>query len=243
VRSDSAPGPGDTPRFDLTVQVSPRPEGPVSATVFSTGTLASAEIQLLIARLHDLNNARSARCIGLVSATAGEGKTTLSIGLAFGLALEPERRVLLIEADMRKSAIEGNLGLPSTSGLSEWLTSFDSSLPLRWVTPPGFALLSRGATPLGRRELLGSKRMASLLHAARQEFDFVIVDCPPLSSLPDAALLQDLLDGFLFVVRAGHTPRERLVRAVGKLNTARILGTVLNGQREILPNRHRLLEE
>jgi protein-tyrosine kinase len=234
VRSDLA-APGDTPRFDLTVQVSPRPDGHVSATVFSTSTLANAEIQLLITRLHALNNTRSARCIGLVSATSGEGRTTLSMGLAFGLALEPERRVLLVEADMRKSAIEAYLGLPYTSGLSEWLTSFDSSVPLRWVTPPGFALLSRGATPLGRRELLGSNRMVSLLHAARKEFDFVIVDCPPVSPLPDSVILQDLLDGFLFVVRAGHTPRETLVRAAGKLDSARILGTVLNEHNEILP--------
>jgi capsular exopolysaccharide synthesis family protein len=215
--------------------VIPRPDGLVLGTVISPSTLANAEIRLLIASLQALNKERSARCIGLVSATAGEGKTTLSLGLAFGLALEPERRVLLVEADMRKAVIEGYLGLPYASGLSEWLTSLDSSVPLRWVTPPGFALLSRGATPLERRELLGSKRMASLLQAAREEFDFVIVDCPPVSSLPDSVILQDLLDGFLFVVRARHTPRESLVRAAGKLNSARILGTVYNQQNEILP--------
>jgi capsular exopolysaccharide synthesis family protein len=217
------------------VRVIPRPDGPVSATVLSSNTLASVEIQLLIARLHALNKERSARCIGLVSATAGEGKTTLSMGLAFGLALEPERRVLLVEADTHKSALEDYLGLPYASGLSEWLTSVDSSVPLRWVTPPGFALLSRGTTPLGRRELLGSKRMASLLQAAREEFDFVIVDCPPVSSLPDSIILQDLLDGFLVVVRARHTPRESLVRAAGQLNSARILGTVFNAQNDLLP--------
>jgi Mrp family chromosome partitioning ATPase len=77
--------------------------------------------------------------------------------------------------------------------------------------------------------------MAALLRAARQDFDYVLVDCPPVSSVVDAVILQDLLDGFLFVVRARHTPRESVVRAAGKLKPARVLGTVFNGQSEILP--------
>jgi protein-tyrosine kinase len=224
------------PRFDRTIRVIPQPDGPVTATVLSSNTLANEEIQLLIARLHVLDEGRAARCIGVVSATAGEGKTTLAMGLAAGLALEPERRVLLVEADIRKSAIEAYLGLPRTAGLCDWLSSPSASVPFRWVTPPGFALLSGGMAPLRRPELLGSKRMASLLRAARETFDYVIVDCPPVSPVADAVILQDLLDGFIFVVRARHTPRETLTRAVGKLRPSHILGTVFNDQREILPS-------
>jgi Mrp family chromosome partitioning ATPase len=117
--------------------------------------------------------------------------------------------------------------------VSDWLKGA-SGLTVRWVTPPGFALLSGGRLPLERPELLGSARMITLLESARQSFDFVIVDCPPVTPVADAVILQDHLDGFLFVVRARHGPRETVVRAASRLKAGRILGMVFNDQREIL---------
>src|SRR5262249_59767713 len=125
---------------------------------------------LLVTRIHAINDTRPARCLGLLSATGGEGKTTLSIGLAAVLAGEPDRRVLLIEADLRKPAVEAYLGLPPSHGLADWLNGTPGPIPLRWVTPPGFALLSAGQTNLDRPERLGAPRLAGLLEAAPQRF-------------------------------------------------------------------------
>jgi tyrosine-protein kinase len=217
------------------MRVVPNPPDSVTLAVLNKRTLAVEEIRHLIAKLQLLNEERPARCIGMVSATGGEGKTTLSIGVAAALADEPDRRVLLIEADLRKPAIESYLGLSRAPGVSEWLKGSSGPLPVRWVTPPGFAFLSGGRAPLDRPELLGSPRMVTLIEAARNAFDFVIVDCPPVTPVADAVILQEHLDGFLFVVRARHGPRETVVRAASRLKAGRIIGMVFNDEKELLP--------
>lgn len=230
----------DFPVFaDQGAKVLPGPRDAVTAAVLHGRTLAVEELRLLVARLQLVNDERPARCLGLISASGGEGKTTLAIGLAATLAAEPDRRVLLVEADLRKPAIENYLGLPSAVGVGEWLKGRPGPLPLRWVTPPGFAFLSGGRVGLDRPELLGANRMAAILDAARRSFDFVIVDCPPVTPVADAVILQDLLDGFLFVVRARHCPREVILRAASRLKGDRIIGTVFNDQKEILPGYYR----
>lgn len=216
-------------------RVVPNPPDSVTLAVLNKRTLAVEEIRHLIAKMQLLNEERPARCLGIVSATRSEGKTTLSIGIAAALADEPDRRVLLIEADLRKPAIESYLGLTRAPGVSEWLRSSSGPLPVRWVTPPGFAFISGGRAALDRPELLGSARMSALLEAARRSFDYVIVDCPPVTPVADAVILQELVDGFLLVVRARHCPRETVVRAASRLKSGRIIGMIFNDQREILP--------
>ena len=105
---------------------------------------------------------------------------------------------------------------------------------MRRVARAGFWLLSAGKPSPDGLELLGTERLSELLAAARRLFDFTIVDCPPLAPVADAVILQDVLDAYLLVVRARHTPRETLVRAVSHLNTDRIQGVVFNDDREIL---------
>ena len=99
-------------------RVVPNPPEAATLAVLNKRTLAVEEIRHLVAKIQLLNEERPARCIGLLSATGGEGKTTIAIGLATTLAAEPERRVLLIEADLRKPAIESYLGLPRAPGVA-----------------------------------------------------------------------------------------------------------------------------
>jgi Mrp family chromosome partitioning ATPase len=216
-----------------TATVLPSPHDPVTAALLHGRTVAAEELRLLVAKLQRINEARPARCIGVLSATGGEGKTTLAIGLAAALAAEPDRRVLLLEMDLRKPAIEGYLGLSPQPGVGEWLRGVSPGpMRLRWVAPPGFALLVAGRAGLERPALLGTRRMSALFEAARQAFDFVIVDCPPITPVSDAALIQDLLDGFLFLVRARHSPRDVVMNAASRLKGDRILGTVFNELRD-----------
>jgi capsular exopolysaccharide synthesis family protein len=172
--------------------------------------------------------------VGFVSATGGEGKTTAALGLAAALARQPDRRVLLIEADLRKPSIDRSLGLERVDGLAEWLETTPASVPLRRLMPQGFCLLSAGRSVTPHPELLGSSRMARLLQAARHAFDHVVVDCPPLAPVADSVVLQDLVDGFLFVVRVRHSPVETIQRALANVKPERVLGIVLNDHREML---------
>ena len=176
--------------------------------------------------------------IGVVSAGPGEGKTTVALGLAAALARADANRVLLLEADLRQPAVERYLGLPRSAGVSEWLTGRAKAASVRVVNPPGFAVISAGREKLARPELLGSDRMGSLIGACQLSFGFIVVDCPPLSPVADTVALQDLLDGFLLVVRARHTPRDAVARAVSRLKDGRIQGIVLNEAPEILPARY-----
>jgi capsular exopolysaccharide synthesis family protein len=197
---------------------------------------AGEEIRLLRARLRDVCRRREARSVAITSAAPGEGKSTLAVGLAAAMAQDKTQRILLIEADLRRPSLSKLLGLGPAKGLGDWLAGRVDYLPVRRVDPGGFFLLVAGQTPLEQPELLGSTRMASFLGAARALFDFVLLDAMPLLPVADAVLIQDLVDGFLCVVRARTTPRAALLAAVDKIRPDRILGTVLNDFHELLPS-------
>ena len=225
---------GRAPVIEELSSIVPRVPVPVLQAVQTPGSVLGEELRLLRAKVKNLTQERSLKCFAMISAGPGEGKSTLSIGLAATMAQDPNRRVLLVEADLRKPALETYLGLPRISGLSEWLAGENGSVGVRGVGPRGFFLLSAGLVPLERPELLGSERMEAFLSAARQTFDVIILDCPPLVPVADSILLQDLVDGFLCVVRARHTPRDVLKRALSNVKPEKILGLVLNNHREIL---------
>lgn len=210
--------------------VSPCPPGPVEAAALAEDSPIADEARLLQSRIRALAGTRHIRCLGIVSPAPREGKTTVAVALATALARQPSQRVLLIEADLRRPAMEATLGIPRVAGLGEWLGR-SGSLSIRAVTPPGFSLISAGRVPVRRPELLGSRRMRELLSVVRQSFEFVIVDCPPLTPVADSILLQDLVDGFLCVIRAGQTSRSVITRGLARLRPERLLGVVFNGDR------------
>jgi capsular exopolysaccharide synthesis family protein len=225
----------DLPVFEETSEAVPQHLAAVPAAALTPGSLLSEEFRMLRAKVRGIGEQRPFHCIGLVSATAGEGKTTVTLGLAMAIAQEPDRRVLVIEADVRKPSIDSYLGLSRVSGLGDWLEEAQGTVTVRRLVPQGFFLLSAGRSSLQRPELLGSDRMGRLLEAARRYFDFVVVDCPPLVPVADSVILQDLLDGFLFVVRARHSPRETLQRAISNIKADRIQGVVFNDYKDLLP--------
>jgi polysaccharide biosynthesis transport protein len=174
---------------------------------------------------------KSAKVLMITSALPQEGKTTTSINLAVVLAQQGSR-VLLIEADMRRSGISQVLRLKSDVGLSTILehdtiadTAFRSvqDVPNLWVLPAG-------PLALHPSEMLASPRMRELLRSLEPEFDHIIIDTPPVLSVTDAALLSALADSTLLVIRAGMTSRAALRRVHDVLAhvDARIMGTILN---------------
>lgn len=198
--------------------------------------VVAEEFRLLRAKVRALDADRRFRVFGIVSAAMGEGKSTIALGLARAFAQEPDTRALLVEADLRRPTLEAYLGMAKVPGLGEWLETGVGPIGLRRVGSGGFYLLSGGLPTHQRQpELLGSERMARVLESAQRSFDFVIVDCPPLLPVADAVLLQDLLDGFLLLVRERFTPWSTINRALTRLKPDRIRGVMLNDHQEIIP--------
>lgn len=213
--------------------VVPKVPVPALQAVQTPGSVLGEELRFLQAKVWNIAQERGLKSVAMISAGPGEGKSTLSLGLAATMAQGPNRRILVIEADLRRPSLETYLGLPRISGLAEWLAGTSGSLAVRRVGPRGFFLLSAGCVPLEQPELLGSQRMEAVLQAARQTFDMIILDCPPLVPVADAILLQEVVDGFLCVVRARHTPRDVLRRALANVKPERVLGVILNNHHEV----------
>ena len=227
--------PEPLPVFEEDASTKSRPT-PVTSVLLSETSHAAEQFRLLASRVGALGRGRQLRTIGVVSASAGEGKTTVAIGLARSLALGGRTRVLLAEADLRRPALDATLGLPPPSiGVLRYLERGESSLRIRKVdTAEGCWLLSAGAGALRRPDILASPRMTALLEAATRSFAYVVLDCPPLIQVSDAVLLQDQIDGFVFVVRSRHAPREAVHRALSLLKPGAVLGVVFNGHQEIV---------
>lgn len=209
---------------------------PILEALRDPSSVVGEEMRLLGARVRDICRQRRISCLAVTSALPGEGKSTLSLGLAAALARQPGKRVLLIEADLRRPSLTRALGLSPSTGLSEWLHGFTNEVPLRTVDPGGFELLVAGKVPLESPEVLGSPRMDAVLRSARAEFDYVVLDAMPLVPVTDATIMQDLVDGFLLVVRYRLASRDAVKQGLAKLRDGRLLGLVMNDYREIVPS-------
>lgn len=218
-------------------------EGPGDAVVpkdrklermLSPTSLAFEPFRVLRTEVRALDPERP-RCLGLVSATGGEGVTTTTLGLALAFAQEPGHRTLVIEAGLLRPAIASLLGLTVTSGLGEWLAEAGRPpVPIRRLDTWKIWLLEAGAGVELSAELLGSDRMGDLLSAAREAFDTVLVDCPALTPWADTGALQRHLDGILLVLRARHAERATVKDALTRVRPGLVRGVVFNDRREVL---------
>jgi len=166
----------------------------------------------------------------VTSSAVGEGKSTVALNLADALA-EDGRRVVLVDADLRRPMIARYLGVDGDVGLVDVLTGkseLEDALQ-KWSRKDQF-VLPAGPLPPNAAELLGSSAMAKLMVELREQFDMVIIDSPPLLPVTDASVLARHADGALVVVRHARTTRHQLDAAIDSLRAvqARILGTVIN---------------
>jgi succinoglycan biosynthesis transport protein ExoP len=170
------------------------------------------------------------KLILVTSATASEGKTVNCLNLASSLA-ESGSRVLLVDVDLRHPSCHRALGLENTTGLSNFLTGHVELTSLVHVLEtPRLWFIPAGPTPPNPAELVGSKRMNEIMELAREEFDFVILDSPPVTPVSDALVLARASDGVVLVVKGQDTPRDVVRRARDQLalTGAHLLGTVVN---------------
>lgn len=182
----------------------------------------------LAATLHHAQRDRGLEVVMITSAVPGEGKTLTAANLALTLSESYRRSVLLVDADLRRPALHSVFRIDNSSGLGEGLVAAEQHrLPVRQVSER-LAILPAGHPSADPMAGLTSDRMRRLLEEAREVFDWVIIDTPPVALLPDANLLGSMVDGIAIVVKAGSTSYELVRRAIDAVGRQRILGVVLN---------------
>lgn len=183
----------------------------------------------LRSRLYKIASTRTLKKVLITSGVAAEGKTFVASNLAQSIVQQPELRVLLIDADLRSSRLHLLLGAPNCPGLSDYLRGdADEYGVIQRGTSENLFLIPGGSPVSNPSELLLSDRMKDLLNRVTPAFDWIILDSPPTLPVHDASVLADLVDGVLFVIRAGSTDAEIVERTAAEFQGKNLLGVVLN---------------
>lgn len=211
-------------------------ERSISSFVGKNVGFAAAEAYKLLRTKLQYSLADDQKCHVFVvsSALAGEGKSITSVNLAYNLA-QLNKRVLLIDGDMRRPTLAKKLSLAKYPGLSEYLTGLieldellqeykdeSDQMPISVITA--------GNTPPNPVELINSAKMTNTISALREQFDYIIMDMPPIGDVSDALVASKMADGVLLVVRQNYSSRVAVRNAVHQFEfvDAKILGVVFN---------------
>ena len=168
------------------------------------------------------------KCIGIASPEPAEGKSTTAVNLAISMA-QIGKRVLLMDCDMRMATLATKLNMQTTPGISDFLVGqCRIEEAVRSVDKYGFYLLPAGNVPPDATGLLESKQMEHLFSAVRKIYDYVIVDLPPVTTVPDASIMSKYTDGFLLVVRQNQSSHRKVSQTLKQLQMvkANVLGFV-----------------
>jgi protein-tyrosine kinase len=191
--------------------------------------IGAEPFRTLRSRLSQIADTRTLKRILVTSSVPSEGKTFVTANLAQSIIRQPDRRVLLIDADLRASRLHVALGAPSTPGLTNYLRGeVDEDAIIQCGPDENLCFIPGGSEVSNPSELLPSERLRHLLDLVTPMFDFVILDSPPATPVHDPSLLADLCDGVLFVVRAGATNFDLAAKAVAEFQEKNLLGVVLN---------------
>jgi len=207
---------------------------------FDPKAVISEQYKILSTNILSLNKGKPPKTIAITSSIASEGKTVSSLNLAVTLSQATHKpRIILIDADMRKGQLLQYLGSSPRRGLSEFLkgeASLDEIIfSLDDISHLSF--ISSGAIPINPAELLASEQMRELIINLRAQYNFVLIDTPPVIPVTDAVIIGSNVEGVLLVIKSGHTQRGMVSRAVELLNQAhsKIIGHVLTGVEYFIP--------
>lgn len=198
------------------------------------------QYKILRTNLQSLKTIKDYKTFVITSSINGEGKTVTSVNLSLTMAHDlNNKKILLIDADMRKGKVARYLGISSHPGLSDILKG-DVEMEATFVTPGvnNLTIIPAGKSPRNPAELLNSKKMVSLLAACRAQFDYIFIDAPPVMPLADPSILGSMVDGVLLVVQAGRTQREMIKAVETRLSQAhaKVLGYVMTNVEYHVPH-------
>jgi protein-tyrosine kinase len=206
---------------------------PMLVAATAPESVAAEQFRLLRSRVESRAATTRTQLIVVTSPRLGEGKTTTSANLALCLAQDPQQRVLLIEADLRRPRLAALFGIRAEPGVVDVLTR-SATIDEAMVPITGYhmSVLPAGTAERRLPEVLTSSVLRSLVDSLRPRFTRILIDTAPLA-MADTQELARIADGVLLVVRAGMTPRPALETAFHTLERDKIIGFVLNGIDEV----------
>jgi len=191
------------------------------------------QFRTLRSRLYRMRESQPLQTILISSAIPAEGKTMVTVNLAYALVRQRGCRVLLVDADLRSPRVHTMLGTSAAPGLAEYLQGTANEFEVtQHGSEEGVCFVAAGNHVTHPSELISSDRMRSFLERVRPAFDWVLIDSPPALPVSDASVLGGMVDGVLFVVRANSTPSAASQKACKELRDAHVIGVVLNTTEE-----------
>lgn len=205
-----------------------RPESRIFAYSDPRGPAAD-RLRFLRLRLNQVWNAEKLRRLLITSPLPHDGKSTTALNLAVTLAEDGKRKVLLVDGDLHRASVSGELGLARRPGVAECLESdMDPYSLVRRIEPLGCCFLPAGNSKANPSELLHMGLLSTVMDSLSPHFDWVLIDSPPVTPLTDALSWKERTDATLLVVRAGHTPTHAAEEALNLLGRKHVLAIVLN---------------
>lgn len=216
-------------------------EGHLVSLVSPTG-LEAEQYRALRHAVEQRHKSQDLSVIAISSPGVGDGKTTTSINLAGALAQGVDNSVLLVEADLRRPSIGHLLGFNGSRTLGLVDAILDPSLTLASIVQPrppfNLSVVLAGQVPPSPYEVLKSPRLGALLDEAREQYDFIVMDTPPLALVQDCRVVARWVDGVVVVVAAHQTPRNLLETALDVVDPTKLVGIVFNGFDDLGGGRH-----
>jgi capsular exopolysaccharide synthesis family protein len=192
--------------------------------------IAAEQYRVLYTKLEHISLKQSLKVFSVTSAVKGEGKTITSLNLAYVMAHDFKKKVVLVECDFRRPSLLNYFSdINGAKGISQALDgSANTEEVLSRVKETSLYIIPMLQPLSNTAELLDSQRMKNLIRSLKADFDYVIVDSPPILHIADMNIITRIVDGLILVVRSGRTPRDIVVKAAKSIQNANIVGIVLN---------------
>lgn len=208
-------------------------------TYFDSKSVISEQYKTLTTNLLNYNKGRPPHTIAITSSVHSEGKSVTALNLAIALSQATnDSKILLIDADLRKGQMTNYLGTGFHVGLSEYLSGKAKISEVVFnVDIDNLSFIASGAVPPNPVELLGSSKMKELINLVKTEYDFVLIDTPPVIPVTDPVIVGTQVEGVMMVIQAGRTQRGIVKRSLEMLEQAHthVIGQVLTGVEYFVP--------
>jgi capsular exopolysaccharide synthesis family protein len=198
----------------------------------------SEQFKTLKVRIRQDDHENPVKVMTISSPDQQDGKSLISTNLALTLSLEPGRRTIIVDCDLRNPTLYKNLGVAQEPGLIQHLSNGRLS-PYCYTRRLGnLFFMTSGGTAENPIELLSLKKMKDFINHLKVDFDTVILDAPPFSPIADARIVSGLSDGLIMVIRRGKTSNRSIDTAFKTLDPNKLIGVVFNDVKPLLFNTH-----
>ncbi len=200
-------------------------------TMDEQNPLIGEQYRVLYTKLEHLSLKNSYKCFAITSSVKGEGKTVTSLNIGYVMANDFRKKVLIVECDLRRPTLISYLNIQNTgTGTVDVLNGeADPMNSLIQVEETGLYIMPARKHQENSTKLLGSQRLSNMIKILKSQFDYILLDSPPIMPLADMGIISRVVDGLILVVRAGKTPKDIVTKATASINNSNIIGTVLNG--------------